>query len=119
MEHIAQIIFYINLACIMTHELDAIHHHEWRILPLTSWMNEVWGYRVFVMAHIPLFATLMATSHVRGMQIAVDVFLLIHVGLHWLFRNDPENTFNNRLSNLLIIGVIPFASGHLVLISMI
>lgn len=119
MQQLAQLIFYMNLAWLMTHELDAIQHHEWRILPLTSWMNEGWGYRIFVVAHIPLFAVLMATSHVQGMQIAVDVFLLIHVGLHWLFRNHPDNTFNNPLSHILIVGVSPFAIGHLVLILMI
>ncbi len=119
MEHLAQLLFYINLAWIMTHELDAIQHHEWRILPLTSWMTEEWGYRIFVIAHIPLFAVLMATSHVHGVQIAVDVFLLIHLGLHWLFRNHPNNTFNNPLSCILIIGVSPIVFGHLILISMI
>jgi len=119
MQHIAQFIFFINLAWLMTHELDAIQHHEWRILPLTSWMNEEWGYRIFVMAHIPLLAGLMAMSRVHEFQIAFDMFLVIHAGLHWLFRDHPQNTFNNRLSSVLIVGVIPLAIGHFALILMI
>jgi hypothetical protein len=118
MEHIAQLIFFINLAWIMTHELDAIQHHEWRILPLTSWMSEVWGYRVFIVAHIPLFVMLMVFSTDHQFQIILDIFLIIHVGLHWFFRNHPENTFDNRLSQGLIIGGAPLGILHMSLILM-
>lgn len=116
MEQLATGLFLINIAWITTHELDAIHHHEWRILPLTSWMNDIWGYRVFVLAHIPLMIVLMWGITSREFQIIFDVFLVIHVGLHGLFRNHPHYTFNNRLSVLLIVGVVPFAILHLMLI---
>ena len=116
MEQVSGTLFLVNMAWIMTHELDAIQHHEWRILPLTSWMSEVWGYRVFVLAHIPLFAWMMSMIPSREYQIGLDIFLIIHAGLHWLFRNHPRYTFDNRLSQVLIWGGIPLGVLHLILI---
>lgn len=116
MEHLAEIVFLLNLAWMMTHELDAIQQHEWRVLPLTRWMVDAWGYRIFVLAHIPLFVLCMAFRDSIEFQIALDAFFIIHIGLHWLFRNHPEYTFDNWLSQLLIVGVAPLAILHLVLI---
>jgi hypothetical protein len=31
-------------------------------------------------------------------------FCLVHVGIHWLLRNDPANAFSGWLSNGLILG---------------
>lgn len=111
----ANLLFIINVAWIMTHELDAVQQHEWRVLPLTSWMSEEWGYRVFIMLHIPLFVLLMVGIESRDFQFGFDIFLLIHVGLHWLFRHHPAYTFDNALSQFLIVGVAPLAVGHLFL----
>lgn len=116
MDQFTQFLFFINIAWMMTHELDAIQHHEWRILPITSWMTEVWAYRVFVLAHIPLFVLLMAGISSREFQIILDIFLIFHAVLHWLFRNRPQYTFDNRLSQSLIFGLVPLATLHLALL---
>ena len=116
MEQWAEILFMLNLAWITTHELDAMHHHEWRVLPITSWMTEEWGYRVFVLAHIPLFVLLIGGMSSREFQLGFDIFLIVHAGLHILFRNHPDYTFDNTLSRLLIYGVVPLAVLHLMLL---
>jgi hypothetical protein len=53
-----ELFFFLNLSLLVTHELDAIQRHEWRIFPLTVGMAEGAGYAVFTAAHIPLFLLL-------------------------------------------------------------
>ena len=47
-------LFLVAFALMMTHELDAVARMEWRVLPLTSWMDDNLGFHVFVAAHVPL-----------------------------------------------------------------
>lgn len=116
MQQFTELLFLLNLAWIATHELDAIRQEEWRVLPLTSWLNETWGYPVFVLLHIPLFVLVFVGIPMRNFQIGMDMFLIIHGGLHILFRHHSDYHFDNRLSQILIFGVIPFALAHLLLI---
>ena len=116
----ADMLFFINIAWLVAHELDAINRHEWRIfqtfVPLYDRLNDVNAYRLFVILHIPLLAWIIRAAQFRGFQVGFDLFLLIHIGLHWLFRNHPQNEFNNHFSQFLIIGVAPFALLHLGLV---
>ena len=50
--------FYIGFATLETHELDAVSKHEWRVLPLTSWLSGEYELIVFLLFHIPLFSIL-------------------------------------------------------------
>ena len=101
------ILFMLVLALFVTHELDAIGRHEWRIFPITNRMNERNGYAVFVLAHLPLmliifwlsFGEAPASEFVRG---ALAGFAIVHVGLHWLYRKHPKNEFGNPLSQAII-----------------
>ena len=42
------IIFYLAMGIMFTHELDAMPNHEWRVLPLTSWLPDEYGIIVFL-----------------------------------------------------------------------
>lgn len=108
------LLFLTCIAWLFAHELDAIKQHEWRILPLTSWMNDTVGYHVFVLMHIPLLAVIILAIPSRPFQIGMDIFLIVHAGLHILFRNHPAYTFDDPLSRLLIFGVVPLSVLHLV-----
>ncbi|MFP4322456.1 MAG: DUF6713 family protein [Anaerolineales bacterium] len=112
------ILFLLNVAWIMAHELDAIRHHEWRVLPITAPFAEPVGYRVFVLAHIPLLMGIMAAGQDTTFQVAFNLFLIIHVGLHWLFRNHPQYEFSDRFSRLLIVGGGPLGALHLALLAL-
>ena len=37
------------MGTLFTHELDAMLNHEWRVLPLTSWLSDEIGMIVFVL----------------------------------------------------------------------
>lgn len=113
----ADLLFLTCIAWIFAHELDAIQQHEWRVLPLTSWMNDRLGYPTFVLLHIPLVVAIILAIPSRNFQIGMDVFLIIHAGLHIVFRKHPSYTFNNWLSWLLIFGVVPLAMLHLLMLA--
>jgi hypothetical protein len=103
--------FFAGLAFILTHEMDAIRCHEWRIFPLTAMLNEQVGYAVFTLVHVSLYVLTfwgLWNSGAQGMNANVvrawDIFFIIHVGLHLLFLRHPLNEFKSWLSWLLIVG---------------
>ncbi|MEM7334698.1 MAG: DUF6713 family protein [Chloroflexota bacterium] len=105
----AEFFFFVALSFILTHELDAIKQREWRIIPLTSFLNDRLGYLVFTVLHVPLFLILfwllfsgdsLNLSLMRGL----NIFFVIHLFLHLLLIKHPKNEFTNALSWLLITG---------------
>jgi hypothetical protein len=110
MTKVRDLVFALTFGLLLTHELDAVRCFEWRILPITSWMPENIGMAVFIFAHVPLFAWLAGVcwnANQARQLLARQLFCgfaILHVGLHWLFRNDPAYAFQGWLSNGLIIG---------------
>ncbi|XWN33915.1 MAG: DUF6713 family protein [Devosia sp.] len=100
------LLYYAMVGAFFTHELDAMKRHEWRILPLTSFLPDRIGEQVFIWLHVPLFALLLwggdgdPTSATR---IGLSAFAILHVGLHVAFRRHPANEFDNTSSWSLII----------------
>jgi hypothetical protein len=103
-------IFYLGFATLITHELDAMTQSEWRLLPILRSLPEQTASFTFVVLHIPLIAILLwltsneSPSIRQSSRIAVAIFLMVHVGLHKLFENRPDYTFNSLLSVGLIYG---------------
>ena len=103
-------LFLLAFALMRTHELDAVARMEWRVLPLTSWMPDDLGFPVFVAAHVPLVIAILHWAFRAGalagerLRFWFCLFCVVHVGLHWLFRDHPEYRFNNPFSNGLIWG---------------
>ena len=79
--------FTLGLAFILLHELDAIRCHEWRIFPLTSFMNDRMGMQVFLLMHLPLFYFILVPSTLanESFQYWFSVFLIAHFFAHLLF----------------------------------
>ena len=111
------IFYFAMLSFFLTHELDAVKRHEWRVLPLTSFLPERTGEQVFVWAHVPLLTLLFYLGigePSSNAAIGLSAFAVIHVCLHWIYRNHPKNEFNNSSSWALIIGAGLFGTAHLV-----
>jgi len=100
--------FYLGLSFIIIHEMDAVRCHEWRIFPGLSMLNDKLGFVIFMIAHIPLFAwpliVLQENPDPTGLMKGLDVFFIIHVGLHILFLRHPRNEFKDWISWLFIGG---------------
>ncbi len=109
---LAALAFWLMAGTLATHELDAIKRHEWRVLPITSFLPDDVGERVFVWLHVPLFAVVFWVAGEgpdSGAALLLSGFAIGHVGLHWLFRKHPKYEFNNPRSWTLIL--LPGALG--------
>ena len=105
-----QIVFYLGLAMLFTHELDAMPNHEWRILPLLGATPDDIGFQIFLLAHVPIFAVVIAlvaslNARIRiRTRIVVSAFLLAHGLLHAAFGAHPLYEFSSLSSEILIYG---------------
>lgn len=116
------IIFYIGMSTLFTHELDAIINHEWRLLPLLGWLTDEYGEIVFILIHIPLFAiliALVASTNIKTRslsRIGISIFLVIHGLLHVVFMRSTSYEFTSTLSIILIFGGALFGAAFLLLV---
>lgn len=101
--------FFLGVAFILTHEMDAIRCREWAIFPLLSRLDDQAGFVVFTAVHVPLYLLFfwgvygpsgLNSAFIRGF----DIFLIIHALLHVLFLRHPQNQFTSRLSWIIILG---------------
>lgn len=100
--------FFVAFSFILTHELDAVRQHEWRIFPGLSSLSDQRGYVVFTALHVPLFALMLAGIFTGGINnqvvVGLDIFFIIHILLHVLATRHPKNEFHSPLSWTLILG---------------
>ncbi len=102
------LLFYLGFGTICAHELDSMLNHEWRVMPLIRALPEETGMMVFVAAHIPIFAVLVALVSSKNLRtrrlsrLGVGLFLVLHGALHILFKGHPAYEFENSFSNILI-----------------
>jgi cation transport ATPase len=119
---ISEIAFYTVIALFVAHELDAVRLREWQLLFILRRQPEHRAFAIFVLLHIPIMVIfLWLAAHpslqVRTwFQIVVDVFAMVHVGLHWHLRNREQSGFRDRFSRNLIFAVGFFGAIHLVML---
>ncbi len=104
--------FYLALSFILLHEMDAVRCKEWRIFPGLSLLNEKTGFIVFMLTHIPLFFLLIwglfTLQEPESLIKGLNIFFIIHLGLHLLFLKHKNNLFKDWLSWTIIIGMAVF-----------
>lgn len=114
-------IFYLGLSTLLTHELDAVANHEWRVLPMLRALPDDIGMLVFVPIHIPIFTGLIAlvsSPHPKTRaltRLGISTFLVVHGLLHFLFIDFPNYEFSTLLSEILIFGGAGFGAVYLAL----
>jgi hypothetical protein len=117
-------VFYLGLALLFTHELDSMPNHEWRVMPILSSLSEPTGKAVFLLAHVPIFAIVVAyiaslNQKVRARARAIFCgFLAVHTLLHFVFSTNPDYEFSSLISSTLIYGaglcgVLYFLGGYI------
>ena len=95
------IVFLVGFAFLLVHEMDAVRCREWRILPVLSRLNDSTGYVAFTALHVPIYALLLwglVGDASVGLIVGLDVFLVVHLALHVLLRDRPENRFGSPFS---------------------
>ncbi len=97
---------------LVSHELDAVAQHEWRLLYVLRSLPESIAQDAFVLLHVPLVAVLAWLGWHRepavraGSRLALAAFTIVHAGLHWRLSDDPLYTFHSATSVALIYGTI-------------
>ena len=121
MHSVRDIVFFLGLSSILTHELDAVSNHEWRVLPLLQALPDETAEVVFIAAHVPLFAVLIAlvassdTRTRRFSRLGIGAFLFLHGLAHALSTGHAAYEFSSILSRLLIFGGAAFGALYLIL----
>jgi len=113
--------FYLGIALLFTHELDAMPNHEWRMLPGLNLLPDAVGETIFLVAHVPLFvlvialiASLNVKTRVTARNIASAV-LILHAALHYWFSASPAYEFSSLVSSVLIYGSALCGLGYIIL----
>jgi hypothetical protein len=115
------VLYYLGLACLFTHELDAVTHSEWRLLFILRDIPDPGASSLFVSLHVPLFFGILWLSHHRldrvrnATRIAVALFLGVHGALHFLLSSAPASEFHGPLSVTLITTASVFGFAYLLL----
>lgn len=104
------IVFYLGLGILFTHEMDAMPNHEWRVLPILNALPDATGEFAFLIAHVPLFAVVIAfvaSLNIKTRELAQKLasgFLIVHAALHFAFSGHADYEFSSFTSSLLIYG---------------
>ncbi|MBX2956041.1 MAG: hypothetical protein KF846_07780 [Cyclobacteriaceae bacterium] len=111
--------FYVGLAFILMHEMDAIRCRECRIFPGLSALGDRVGFVVFLWAHLVLYTLLfifLVDPHYQHRVIfGISIFFIVHLILHMVFLKHPKNEFKDLHSWLLITGAALFGAWQLVI----
>lgn len=109
-----EMIFLAAVTFIFVHELDAIRQGEWRFFLHFTGLSDEAQYRIFTALHVPLFMAIIWFIDNPTFQIGFDLFLIIHVGLHWMLRKHQHIDFNTWFSWIWILGAGLLGGLHLI-----
>ena len=113
-------IYYLGLACLFTHELDAVTHSEWRLLFILRDRPDDVASPFFVALHVPLFFAILWLSHFpreavrNATRVVVAAFLVIHAVLHFINASNPLAEFHGTLSRTLIVSAAACGIAYIV-----
>ena len=105
---------WLNLSLILAvsllavHEMDAMTHAEWRLLPILNGMEESAARDAFVLLHIPLYIGVFWALFVASWRvIAGRVFSAVaiaHATAHFLLSGHDLYTFAPPIESLTVYG---------------
>lgn len=98
----------ITLALFAVHEMDAMTHAEWRLLPVLSDLPDETARNWFVLLHIPLFAgvfwaVFLASWRRLAAQI-VSGLIIVHAIVHFLLSGHQLYTFIAPIETVTVYG---------------
>ncbi|MGB3626958.1 MAG: DUF6713 family protein [Henriciella sp.] len=119
MREVRTFLLILMVALLCTHELDAMTHAEWRMLPILSGMEDGVARQVFVWFHIPLFALIFwAVFVARWRELGALVFALgavIHSIAHFLLSGHHDYSFVPPVETVTVYGAGLFGAVYLTL----
>lgn len=98
----------ITLALFSVHEMDAMTHAEWRLLPGLSGMEEQSARQVFVLLHIPLFVgvfwAVFIASWKRVAARILSGLTVLHAIVHFMMSGHELYTFAAPIEAVTVYG---------------
>ena len=113
----AESLYRMSAACLFTHELESTLRQSWHPLSLSSSASVMFDQQIFMWAHVPIVVglLLLAESVNRtALRYGLCVFAVVHVGLHWFYRDQPVYDFSSIASWVLILLAGIFGAAYLV-----
>ena len=96
------------VALLAVHEMDAMTHAEWALLPILSGLSDAVGRDVFILLHIPLYIGLFwALFFAAWKAIAARVYcgvLVIHAIVHFLMSGHELYSFSAPIETITVYG---------------
>ncbi len=113
----AESLYRMSAACLLTHELDSTLRQSWNQLALSTSSYSSFDQQIFMWAHVPVVIGMLLlgeTGHRAAIRYGLCVFAVVHVGLHWFYRNQPVYDFSSLASWVLILLAGIFGAAYLV-----
>ena len=113
--------YYLGVSALITHELDAVLNHEWKLLFHWFDLSDGVGNELFIALHFPLFLLFLYFSHHKQASVQssfrslICAFLIFHGGLHFFLSDHSNYLFSGFLSNFYIFGGLVFGLIYLAL----
>lgn len=106
--------WWLGLACIATHELDAVARKEWRILPLLSRLEDATAEPVFIVLHIPLFFLIFGLTDRPGpARYVFSAAWIMHACAHFLLSGHAEYHFGPPIETMTVYAAAAFGAIYL------
>ncbi|MEM7096660.1 MAG: DUF6713 family protein [Pseudomonadota bacterium] len=103
-------IYYLTIATLVTHELDAVRHSEWVLLYILRDLPAATAYTVFVVLHVPLIVAILWLSHHQNEKLQsifrflFGVLTCVHAIIHLGLEGSEKYFFEGWLADGLIFG---------------
>ncbi|WP_251359088.1 DUF6713 family protein [Kangiella sp. TOML190] len=101
-------LYYLAIAALFTHELDAVLNMEWRLLFYLRTLPDPEASSIFVALHFPLFFAFFYFGHHKNGRVretfrfVIASFLVVHGMLHFRLSDHELYQFSGFLSNFYI-----------------
>ena len=107
------------LSLLAVHEMDAMTHSEWLLLPFLGEFTEATGRDLFLLSHIPLYIGLFwALFYASWRGIAALIFcglLIIHSAAHFLLSGHQHYTFIPPIETITVYGSAVVSAFYIIL----
>ncbi|AOY77588.1 DUF6713 family protein [Clostridium formicaceticum] len=108
MELTLNTIFILNLSFLLLHEMDAIRNKEWKMFIYLKNMEDDKAYQIFTVMHLPIYVVMLfvLVNYFSNLELMIylilDLFLIFHSIIHYIFKRHSENNFNSSFSKIII-----------------
>ncbi|MGK7924120.1 MAG: DUF6713 family protein [Spirulina sp.] len=115
------ILYYLCVSALLTHEMDAVMHSEWRLLYFLSNLSDATAYPIFIAIHFPIYFLFFWLGNAQnwrvrdGFRLLIALFSIVHAGLHFRLSDRANYEFHGLLSNSLIYSAAIFGLAYLLL----